>query len=94
MRKASTKNNSLKISERTRRLYKERDRSLDDAEVPQLSPEVWAKAEIGKYYRPRKTQISFRIDEDILAWLKQRGPGHLSRINDILRRQMLKEHSS
>ena len=90
MRKASTKNNSIKISERTRRLYDERDRSLDNAEVPQLPPAIWAKAEVGKYYRPRKMQISVRIDADILAWLKKSGPGHLSRINEILRQHMLK----
>lgn len=89
MRKASTRNSSIKISERTRRLYEQRDRSLDNAEVPQLPPDAWANAEIGKYYRPRKTQISFRIDDDVLAWLKRSGPGHLSRINEILRQHML-----
>jgi uncharacterized protein (DUF4415 family) len=43
---------------------------------------------VGKFYRPLKSQISFRIDNDILAWLKLQGAGHLSRINAILRRQM------
>ena len=44
---------------------------------------------IGKYYRPVKTQISFRIDNEVLDWLKSKGEGHLTRINDILRTQML-----
>jgi uncharacterized protein (DUF4415 family) len=39
----------------------------------------------GKYYRPLKTQISFRIDNEVLDWLKSKGEGHLSRINHILR---------
>ena len=88
MSKASTKTRPIKISDRTRERYKDRDRSLDDATVPQLSPEQWAKGIVGKYYRPLKSQISFRLDRDILAWLKSKGPGHLSRINAILRERM------
>ena len=33
---------------------------------------------VGKYYRPLKSQISFRIDNDVLAWLRSKGQGHLS----------------
>lgn len=92
MRKASTKTKSVKIGARTRQLYKQRDRRLDKGlgsdGVPQLSPAVWAKATVGKYYRPVKTQISIRIDRDVLDWLKSKGPGHLTRINTILRAQM------
>ena len=51
----------------------------------------WAKAEIGRFYRPIKAQISFRIDTDVLAWLKSKGEGHLSRINSILREHMMPE---
>jgi hypothetical protein len=39
---------------------------------------------IGKYYRPLKTQISFRIDNEVLDC-------HLSRINEILRERMARE---
>ena len=93
MRKASTKTKSVKISSRTRDLYRKRDRDLDDAEVPQLAPGEWAKGTIGKYYRPLKSQISFRIDNDVLAWLKSKGNGHLSRINAILRERMDRERN-
>ena len=91
MRKASTKIRSVKISRRTRALYQQRDRTLDQSEVPQLSPTQWAKGVVGKYYRPLKSQISFRVDKDVLAWLKSSGPGHLSRINRILRERMESE---
>ena len=91
MSKASTKTRSIKISDRTRQLYGKRDRSLDHAEVPQLPLEQWAKGVIGKYYRPVKSQISLRIDNDVLAWLKSKGQGHLSRINAILRERMERE---
>jgi uncharacterized protein (DUF4415 family) len=92
MKKTSTKINSvkrLKISEETRLAYGKRDRRLDDdPDAPQLPPDYWGKAVIGKYYRPLKTQISVRIDNEILDWLKSKGEGHLSRINEILRERM------
>ena len=95
MRKASTKISSgkrLKISGKTRLAYGERDRRLDrDPDAPQLPPEYWNNAVIGKYYRPLKTQISFRIDNEVLDWLKSKGEGHLSRINEILRERMTRE---
>ncbi len=95
MRKASTTTNSakrLKISKETRRAYGKRDSALDrDPDAPQLPPDYWTNAVIGKYYRPRKTQISFRIDNEVLDWLKSKGQGHLSRINEILRERMTRE---
>jgi len=91
MSKESMKPKSVKITSEIRKLYARRDRSLDRSDVPQLSPAQWAKGEIGRFYRPIKTQISFRIDADLLAWLKSKGEGHLSRINTILRERMLAE---
>jgi uncharacterized protein (DUF4415 family) len=93
MRKTSTPRTSrIKISEETRRAYEERDRRLDnDPEVPTMPPEFWASATIGRFYRPLKTQISLRIDADVLEWLRSKGEGHLTRINEILRERMLAE---
>ena len=98
MKKASTKTSSarrLKISKETRLAYKKRDRRLDsDPDAPQLPPEYWSKAVIGKYYRPLKTQTSLRIDNDVLDWLKSKGGGHLSRINEILRERMARDRGT
>lgn len=98
MSKVYTKTSSkerLKISNRTRELFKERDKSLDsDADAPTLPPQMWENAIIGKYYRPVKTQISFRVDNDVLDWLKSKGGGHLTRINTILRERMKSERRS
>jgi uncharacterized protein (DUF4415 family) len=92
MKRASTKGNSvrrLKIGDHTRQAYAKRDRRLDkEPDAPQLPPEYWNNAVIGKYYRPLKTQISCRIDNEVLDWLKSHGKGHLSRINEILRDRM------
>ena len=97
MKRAHTKTNSagrrLKISDETRALYEKRDRRMDhDPDAPVLPPEMWQNAAIGKYYRPRKTSVSLRIDNDVLAWLKSKGAGHISRINGILRERM--EHET
>jgi uncharacterized protein (DUF4415 family) len=60
-----------------------------DPDAPVLPPEMWENAIIGKYYRPKKTPITLRVNNDVLAWLKSKGAGHLSRINEILRKQMM-----
>jgi len=38
-----------------------------------------------------KTQFSFRIDNEVLDWLKSKGEGHLTRINEMLRERMIME---
>lgn len=95
MKKASTKTTSVKrlrIGKATMEAYGKRDRRLDsDPDAPQMPPEYWNNAVVGKYYRPLKTQISFRIDNEVLDWLKSKGQGHLSRINEILRERMTRE---
>ncbi len=35
--------------------------------------------------RPRKRLLSLRIDEDVLAWFRNQGPGYQTRMNDVLR---------
>jgi len=66
----------LRISQRTRDLYEQRDKSLDnDPDAPTLPPEMWDNAIMGKYYRPKKTPVTFRADSDVLAWLKSKGQG-------------------
>ena len=95
MKKVSTKTSSVRrlaVSQETRKAYKKRDRNLDrDPDAPLLPPEYWANAVIGKYYRPVKRQISFRIDNEVLDWLKSKGEGHLTRINEIMRDRMTQE---
>ncbi len=95
MRKQSTESSSVKrirVDSKIRELYDKRDRGLDNhPDAPTLPPEMWDNAIIGKYYRPKKTPVTFRADSDVLAWLKSKGSGHLSRINEILRESMQSE---
>lgn len=93
MRGKSTKqqHRRLRITDEIRKEYARRDKSLDNADpdAPVLPPAIWENAVIGKYYRPKKTPVTIRVDNDVLAWLKQKGGGHLTRINEILRKEMI-----
>ena len=84
------KNNSVKISEKTRAAYEEdRLRSHDPEKLP---IENWEHGTVGKYYRPVKSHVSARIDNDVLDWLKSKSEtGYLTRINEVLREKMLDE---
>lgn len=71
------------------------DEAIDTSDAPNLPEEVWAQAVRGRFYRPTKTSTTVRIDSDVLAWLRSQGRGYQTRINAILRREMLaslKEH--
>lgn len=63
------------------------DNRIDTSDIPEVI--FTHKAVVGKFYRPIKKAISVRLDTDVLAWLKQFGPGYQRRINDILRREMV-----
>lgn len=65
------------------------DSEIDLSDAPELTAEQWKKGIRGRFYRPVKRQITARVDADVLAWLKAQGKGYQSRINAILRREML-----
>ena len=65
------------------------DSEIDLSDIPEMTDEQWKNAERGHFYRPVKRQITARVDADVLAWLKSQGKGYQSRINAILRREML-----
>ena len=85
----------IKISRRTRELYEQRDRSLDDdPDARPLPPEKWAHAmRREEFFRPIKKPVTARIDADVLDWLKSQGAGHLTRINRLLREAMERDQS-
>lgn len=65
------------------------DSEIDLSDAPEMTDEEWRNAERGRFYRPVKRQITARVDADVLEWLKSHGKGYQSRINAILRREML-----
>jgi uncharacterized protein (DUF4415 family) len=62
---------------------------IDSSEIPPLREDFWKKAARNPFYRPTKTSTTVRIDSDVLHWLRSHGKGYQSRINAILRREML-----
>jgi uncharacterized protein (DUF4415 family) len=65
------------------------DSEIDYSDIPALTDEQLKNAVRGRFYRPVKRQITARVDADVLDWLKSQGKGYQSRINAILRREML-----
>ena len=47
------------------------DEEIDFSDIPPLTEQFWQNAVRGQFYRPKKSQVSVRIDNDILAWLKK-----------------------
>ena len=74
------------------KLAKRPDSEIDLSDAPELTAEQWKKGIRGAFYRPVKRQITARVDADVLEWLKAQGKGYQSRINAILRREMLAAH--
>ena len=87
------KRRGIRIDQNIKNLYAKRNRELDeDADSAPLRPDKWAQAmRRDEFFRPIKKQTTVRIDADVLAWLKSKGSGHLTRINEILREQMIAE---
>ena len=58
-------------------------------DMPELTAAQLSEMKPAALYRPVKKQITARVDADVLAWLKSQGKGYQSRMNAILRREML-----
>lgn len=54
-----------------------------DAPVEDLPDDFWDKAEA--MHPERKTPVSLRVEPDVLEWFKAQGPGHLTRMQAVLR---------
>lgn len=59
------------------------DSGINYEEIPRLTEEQLAKMVRLRDVRP-KVPVSVRLDPRVLEWLKSKGAGHLTRINDIL----------
>src|SRR5215813_6055105 len=60
---------------------------IDLSDIPEIQ-RIPSDAVIGRFYRPKKTAITIRIDADVLSWLKASGEGYQTRINSYLRQMM------
>ena len=60
------------------------DSKINLADIPRLTDEQLAGMVRLREVRQRKVSVSVRLDPRVLDWLKSKGEGHLTRINDIL----------
>jgi uncharacterized protein (DUF4415 family) len=58
---------------------------LTDEQLKQLKP-----SHLRGMYKPIKKTVNVRLDADVIEWLKSGGDGYQTRMNAILRREMLK----
>ncbi len=66
------------------------DESIDYSDIPPLTDAFWKNAIKNPFYKPTKTSTTVRVDSDVLAWLKSQGKGYQTRINAILREEMIR----
>jgi uncharacterized protein (DUF4415 family) len=66
---------SAEQRERLRKLAARPDREIDLTDVPEIR-EIPSDAVIGRFYRPKKSTVTIRLDADVLAWIKASGGGY------------------
>ncbi len=64
-----------------------RTRTRADAPALPVNDEFWSNARV-VMPPPGKTSVHLRLDSDVLAWFRDQGRGHLSRMNAVLRSYM------
>lgn len=69
------------------------DAHTDYSEIPRLS-EKKLRALVSLRERRAKVPVSVRLNPEVIDWLKSKGRGHLTRINDILENLMEAERHS
>ena len=68
------------------------DSEIDFSDMPERSPRP-ADLHIGRFYRPIKQLVSLRLDADVLAWFRAHGKKYQTRMNEVLRREMVSNTS-
>lgn len=84
MKKGASSRRSQTDWERVDRL---KDEDIDLSDLPEIPPEKFAQALVRKGLKPvvRKSQITLRIDADVLEWFREKGAGYQSQMNAVLR---------
>ena len=69
------------------RLDEMKDDDIRFSDVPEVTPEMFARAVVRRGIKPapRKRLITLRLDSDVLEWFKAQGRGYQTKINDLLR---------
>ena len=69
------------------------DEDIDTSDIPELSEQQLASAQVGRFYKPVKKPVTIRLDADVVEWFKSNYDKYQTNMNQILREHM-KSHSS
>ncbi len=66
------------------------DEEIDLSDIPEITEEMWAKGVWRKGLKPtaNKSQLTLRIDQDVIEFFKAQGRGYQTKINQLLRAYM------
>jgi uncharacterized protein (DUF4415 family) len=68
------------------------DDDIDYSDIPEVTPEMFARADVRKGLQPLAPaptkRITLRLDAEVLDWFKAQGRGYQERINSLLRAYM------
>jgi len=71
-----------------KRIQRMKDSDINLSEVPEVTPEMFARSVVRrglKEIKPRKVQLTVRVDRDVLQWYRSRGRGYQTQISALLR---------
>lgn len=64
------------------------DKDIDFSDSPEIPPDIFMRSLVQKGFKTtksRKSQLTIRIDGDVLKWFKSQGHGYQTRINALLK---------
>ena len=63
------------------------DEDIDLSDIPEVTPELFARAVARRGLKPieSKKQVTLRLDADVLEWFRAQGRGYQTKINALLR---------
>jgi len=68
------------------------DKDIDLSEIPEVTPEMFAKGILRRGLKPIvKRQLTLRLDSDVIDWFRSQGGRYQTRMNALLRAYM-EEH--
>ncbi len=68
------------------------DADIDLSDIPEVTPEMFAKGVLRRGLKPiTKQQLTLRLDSDVIEWFRGQGKGYQTKMNALLRAYM-EEH--
>jgi uncharacterized protein (DUF4415 family) len=80
---------SMKSGSDLERLDAMTDADIDFSDIPEVTPEMFAKGVIRRGTKPvTKRQLTLRLDSDVIEWFRGQGVGYQIKMNALLRAYM------